>query len=229
MDSISGSRCSAISGVPSSTSSATSTNSPGPGRATGVAFGTSIHAAVEWLHRERMAGRMPHPEGAVSIFMADWYAQNVEPLVYTKDESKDSLTERGIRWCTRGQPRWCRRPLRSDSPWVSWMLRAGRSSALHGVIDLIESDGTVVDLKTSARLFDAGSIERHLQMSIYALATLMRRGSIPRLRIDALLKTKIPRLERYDVDRNSADLARAARLIDGVVQAIDREMFFPNP
>ena len=100
---------------------------------------------------------------------------------------------------------------------------------LHGVIDLIESDGTVVDLKTSARSFDVGSLERHLQLSIYALAILLRTGSIPKVRIDALLKTKVPRLERYEIHRNLADLAWATRLIDGVVQAIDREMFFPNP
>ena len=60
---------------------------PRPWRAAGMAFGTSIHSAVEWLHRERMADRMPHPEGVVSMFLADWYAQTIEPLVYTRDES----------------------------------------------------------------------------------------------------------------------------------------------
>ena len=32
---------------------------PRPWRAASMAFGTSIHAAIEWFHRERMAGRVP--------------------------------------------------------------------------------------------------------------------------------------------------------------------------
>lgn len=206
---------------------------PRPWRAAGMAFGTSIHSAVEWFHRERLAGRMPHPEGAVSMFVADWYAQNVEPLVFTKDESKDSLLERGSQMirvyaaATAGVPSAVEE--RFSVPLVDVESGEELGVQLHGVIDLIESDGTVVDLKTSARSFDVGSIERHVQLSVYALATLMQKGSIPKLRIDALLKTKVPRLERYDVHRNKADLAWAARLIDGVVEAVDGEQFFPNP
>lgn len=101
--------------------------------------------------------------------------------------------------------------------------------SLHGVIDLVESGGTVFDLKTSGRSFDVGSIERHLQLSIYALAVLVRDGNIPKLRIDALLKTKVPRLERYEAQRNHADPAWTARLIVGVAAAIDAGQFFPNP
>jgi putative RecB family exonuclease len=101
--------------------------------------------------------------------------------------------------------------------------------ALHGVIDLIESDGTVVDLKTAGRSFDVVGLERHLQLSIYALAVFVRDGTIPKLRIDALLKTKVPRLERYETVRTPADLAWAAQLIAGVSRAIDGGQFFPNP
>lgn len=101
--------------------------------------------------------------------------------------------------------------------------------ALHGVIDLVESDGTVVDLKTAGRSFDVVGLERHLQLSIYALAVFVRDGAIPKLRIDALLKTKVPRLERYETVRTPADLAWAAQLISGVPRAIDGKQFFPNP
>jgi putative RecB family exonuclease len=208
---------------------------PRPWRAAAMAFGTSIHAAIEWFHRERLAGRAPHPEGTVSIFLADWYAQTVEPLVYSKDESKDLLAERGAQMirlyvataATVAVPSAVEE--RFSVGLVDVESGEELDVALHGVIDLIESDGTVVDLKTAGRSFDVGSVERHLQLSIYALAVLLRDGNIPKLRIDALMKTKIPRLERYDAHRNYADLAWAARLINGVVEAIDREQFFPNP
>lgn len=206
---------------------------PKPWRSAGLAFGTSIHSAAEWLHRERMAGRMPHPEGVVSMFVADWYAQNLEPLVFTKDESQDSLLERGSQMMRVYVAATASVPSAVEERFSVRLVDVESGEELgvdlHGVVDLIESDGTVVDLKTSVRSFDMGSVERHLQMSIYALAVLMRKGCIPKLRIDALLKTKVPRLERYDVHRNKADLAWAARLIDNVVKAITSEQFFPNP
>ncbi len=49
---------------------------------------------------------------------------------------------------------------------------------LRGVIDLVEADGTLVELKTAARTFDTGSLERHLQLSTYALVRVVQTGQI---------------------------------------------------
>lgn len=208
---------------------------PRPWRAASMAFGTSIHAAIEWFHRERIARRIPHPEGVVSIFLADWYAQTVEPLVFSKDESKESLAEKGEQmvrvYVDAAQATAV--PSAVEERFSVGLVDVENweeiDVALHGVIDLIESDGTVVDLKTVGRSFDVVGLERHLQLSIYALAVLVRDGAIPKLRIDALLKTKVPRLERYETVRTLADLAWTAQLIASVVRSIDVGQFFPNP
>jgi putative RecB family exonuclease len=100
---------------------------------------------------------------------------------------------------------------------------------LRGVIDLVEADGTLVELKTAARTFDTGSLERHLQLSTYALVRFLATGTIPQLRIDALLKTKVPRLEHLPATRTIEDLAWTARLIASVALAIRSGCFFPNP
>src|SRR5213596_2649931 len=68
---------------------------PRPWRVAAMAFGSSVHAAVEWFHRERLAGRTPELPQILKVFDADWYAQNVEPLVFSERESKDSLAEKG--------------------------------------------------------------------------------------------------------------------------------------
>src|SRR5437016_4025571 len=39
------------------------------------AFGTSIHAALNWLHKERKQNRNPPLAEVLQIFEADWYAQ----------------------------------------------------------------------------------------------------------------------------------------------------------
>ena len=57
---------------------------PRPWRVAAMAFGSSVHAAVEWFHKERLADRRPDLVEVLKVFDADWYAQNVEPLVFSE-------------------------------------------------------------------------------------------------------------------------------------------------
>jgi len=50
---------------------------PRPFRAAALGFGASMHAAIEWFHRERIAGNTPTTAAVQSMFAADWYAQNL--------------------------------------------------------------------------------------------------------------------------------------------------------
>src|SRR5207247_348032 len=68
---------------------------PRPWRVAAMAFGSSVHAAVEFFHRLRFDGQTVELADVLRIFEADWYAQNVEPLVYSERESKDGLLEKG--------------------------------------------------------------------------------------------------------------------------------------
>src|SRR5439155_13473986 len=68
--------------------------SPRPWRVAAMAFGSSIHAAVEWFHKARLLRRAPEIPEVLKVFDADWYAQNVEPLVFSERESKDLLAEK---------------------------------------------------------------------------------------------------------------------------------------
>src|SRR5258707_13641682 len=68
---------------------------PRPWRVAAMAFGTSVHAAVEWFHKQRINGGSPEIDSVLQVFDADWYAQNTEPLVFSERESKDSLDEKG--------------------------------------------------------------------------------------------------------------------------------------
>jgi putative RecB family exonuclease len=100
---------------------------------------------------------------------------------------------------------------------------------LRGRIDLVEEGDTVVDLKTAGRTLEQGGLERHLQLSVYALAFFLLHGTIPKLRLDVLLKTKVARFVRLSTSRTLEELAWTARLIERVVRAIRAGHFFPNP
>lgn len=203
-------------------------------RSAAIAFGSSIHAAVEWFHRQRMDSRDPPAEAVLQVFEADWYAQNVEPLVFTENESKDSLLQRAramlglyVGSSSETLPVAVEQSFDRElaDPETGELLEV----RLRGVVDLIEEGDVLVDLKTGARTLAAGDLERHLQLSTYALVYLLDTGSIPKLRLDLLLKTIKPRLERLETRRTVQDLAWTARLIREVSFAIETEHFFPNP
>lgn len=207
---------------------------PRPWRVSAMAFGSSVHAAVEWFHRERLAGRTPDLTDILKVFDADWYAQNLEPLVFSERESSDSLAEKG-----RGmlqlyaesvngiKPVAVEQPFELDlaDPETGELLEV----RLRGIIDLVEEGETLVDLKTAARTLEQGGLERHLQLSTYALAFFLLHGAIPKLRLDMLLKTTKPRLERHETTRTLEDLGWTARLIAATEAAIVTEHFYPNP
>src|SRR5262245_56802780 len=207
---------------------------PRPWRVAAIAFGSSVHAAVEWFHRERLAGRGPELTEVLKVFDADWYAQNVEPLVFSERESREGLAEKGramlqlyVESANGVKPLAVEQPFELDlaDPETGEVLEV----RLRGVIDLIEEGDVLVDLKTAGRTLEAGGLERHLQLSTYALAYLLLRGNVPKLRLDMLLKTVKPRLERHETTRSVEDLSWTARLIREVSLAIETEHFFPNP
>ena len=207
---------------------------PRPWRVAAMAFGSSVHAAVEWFHKERLASRSPELTQVLQVFDADWYAQNVEPLVFSERESKDSLAEKGramlqlyVESENGAKPvaveQWFELDLADPETGELLDVR------LRGVVDLVEEGETLVDLKTAGRTLEQGGLERHLQLSTYALAFFLLHGSIPKLRLDMLLKTAKPRLERHSTTRTVEDLGWTARLIYEVAAAIETEHFFPNP
>lgn len=207
---------------------------PRPWRVASMAFGTSVHAAVEWFHKERLAGRTADMAEVLKVFDADWYAQNVEPLVFSERESKDSLAEKGramlqlyVESVNGTMPVAVEQPFELDlaDPETGELLDV----RIRGIIDLVEADQTLVDLKTAGRTLEQGGLERHLQLSTYALAFLLQHGDIPKLRLDMLLKTAKPRLERHQTTRSIEDLVWTARLIREVSLAIETEHFYPNP
>jgi RecB family exonuclease len=173
-------------------------------------------------------------DAVLSTFDADWYAQNLEPLVFSERDSKESLTEKG-----RAMLRVYVEAANGISPSAveeRFALdladpKTGEDLdvTLRGVIDLVELDGTIVELKTANRALEDGALDRHLQLSTYALARFLFTGSVPKLRLDQLLKTKVPRLERYETSRTLEDLSWTGQLLKGVAGAIRAGHFFPNP
>lgn len=205
-----------------------------PWRAAALAFGTSVHAAVEFFQRARLAGNTPDIASVLAVFAVDWYAANLEPLAFTGGDSQASLAEKGRELLTLYvQETDGRLPGSVEEPFEVDLVdpETGEDLGLQlgGVVDLVEDDGTVVDLKTAGRTLSPGDLERHLQLSVYALSAFLRHGALPKLRLDVLLKTRVPRFERHETGRTLSDLSWTAQLLRSVARAIESRSFHPNP
>jgi len=203
-------------------------------RPAGLAFGGTIHAAVEWLGRARMQGEEPRLEDLLQVFSDDWFAQNLDPLEFSPGESKDSLERKArVMLEVYQQATTGRRPAAVEEHFALEIADPQTGECLgipfRGIVDLVEDDGTLVDLKTAARAMPQADVDRHLQLSTYALAVCLRTGSVPKLRLDVLLKGSKPRLERIETSRSVPDLAWTAHLLQRTSWAIEEGSFFPNP
>ena len=207
---------------------------PRPWRPAALVFGSSVHAAVEWFHKERLVDRTPSSEEVLRIFDADWFAQTLEPVVFQGNETKEDLQAKGramLRLYVEEE-----HPADPVAVEQSFELELADPETgevlavrLRGIIDLVEDGDVLVELKTAARALPPGDLERHLQLSTYALVYLLLHRVVPKLRLDMLLKTKEPRLERFETTRTPADLAWTARLIEQTARAIEAGHFYPNP
>jgi putative RecB family exonuclease len=105
---------------------------------------------------------------------------------------------------------------------------------LQGYIDLIEQSPSgriaVVDLKTASRKSSENAAHGNLQLTAYALGAESL-GFDPDellLRLDVLVKTKIPDFVRYETTRTPQQRDRFIKTAKQVWNGIAREVWFPN-
>jgi putative RecB family exonuclease len=105
---------------------------------------------------------------------------------------------------------------------------------LVGVFDLIEldSEGTpvVVDHKTAAKRYSDTDLESNLQLTAYGLASrdLHKIDGPVLLRIDAMIKNKVPVFDQRFTVRNTDHDQRFVKLAADVLDAMELGAFFPN-
>src|SRR5262245_17005047 len=125
-------------------------------RAAGLVFGSAVHKALEWLHKARKAGEQPRFEELLRVFEADWQAQCLdEEILFADDTSADHLLVKGKELLSAYYHAPAK-PVRDAEvffqvPLVNPATGEVLDTPLRGVIDLIETDDTVVEFKTSQK------------------------------------------------------------------------------
>lgn len=201
------------------------------------AFGTTVHAALNWLHKERKRGRTPPLAEVLQVFEADWYAQTqVEGGQEIRCEDRTDLELLGRQgkelltqyyYLPAGQVRDSE--LRFRLPLVNPATGEVLDVPIHGVIDLVEADDAIVEFKAPQKAAPLTDLPDNIQVTTYAYAYAKLFGKPPReIRKVSLVRTKNPKIDTQITGRDERDFERLFHLGREVVKGVRTGVFIPN-
>ena len=207
---------------------------PKPFKPSGLTFGGSIHAALAWLHKQRMNGNNVPLQRLLRIFDADWYAQKLDTEIRYKNGEMDTrLTVMAREMLSLYFNQSYKKPVGAEVPFVLPLVNLSTGEKLdinlEGFIDLIEKDDTITEFKTSAQAMNSRDIEDHLQLTAYSYAYQMLYQRPPKLlKLIDFVKTKRPRIITLEADAKRLDYQRFFHLASQILNGIRHRNFFPR-
>ncbi|MCI0530063.1 MAG: PD-(D/E)XK nuclease family protein, partial [Nitrospira sp.] len=142
---------------------------PKPFKSSSLALGATVHSAIEWLHTERMSGRDVTLEELYKVFSTDWYSQKVgHEIRYKEEETEKDLTEKGkalqALYFHKGPKEVLVVEHRFKVPLVDLTTGTVLDVPLVGYMDLVESDDTIDEVKTTASALDIENLDTQFQL-----------------------------------------------------------------
>jgi hypothetical protein len=200
------------------------------------AFGTAIHAALNWLHKARKRDRNPPLAEVLQVFDADWYAQTQAEgtrVTFTDEGDVAALSYKGRELLSQyyhlpaGQVRdsevWFTLPL--VNPVTGEVLEV----PIRGAMDLIEMDDTIVEFKAPKRAPALSDLPDDIQVTIYAYAYEKLFGRLPKqIKKVSLVRTKQPRIEPQITGRVHKDFERLFHLGREFLKGVRAGVFLPS-
>ena len=207
---------------------------PKPFKSSGLAFGSAIHSALAWLHKQRMNGNDVSIDRLYRIFDADWYAQRIDSDIrYSNGETETGLTIMGKEMLSLYFVQPHREPLGAEVRFVLPLVNISTGEKLDvnlkGFVDLVEKDNAVTEFKTSNQAMDQDDIDNHLQLTAdsYAYEMLYRRPP-SLLKLVDFVKTKRPKVITLQTQAKKLDYQRFFYLASQILKGIRSGIFFPR-
>lgn len=198
------------------------------------AVGTSIHAALNWLHKERKRGREVPLAEVLGVFEGDWYAQVSSGRVRFEDEdAPDRLVIKGKELLTQ----FYHRPadpvrdseVRFSLPLVNPATGEVLDVPLRGFIDAVYEDGTIEEYKAPQKAPPLAELADNVQVTVYAYAYEKLYGQPSKeIRKVSLVRTKAPRIDVQVTGRDESDYIRLFALANEVLKGVRAGVFIPS-
>jgi putative RecB family exonuclease len=183
-------------------------------KSSGLAFGSAIHSALSWYHKQMMNGNGVTIDRLHKIFDADWYSLKTENEIRFKEgEEEMKLVVLGKEMLAQYFELPRKKIKGTEIPFSVPLINPenGQSAAieLEGVIDLIEEDDTITEFKTSA-------FER------------ISHKPPKSLKIVNFVKSKKPKMISMETQRGKDDYQRLYFLAGKILKGVQQGVFFPR-
>jgi hypothetical protein len=184
--------------------------------------GRVVHKVAEWFFRAKKAGQAVDPDELAQPFEAAW-DEAAQTASFHKDDDVELLKRQAAvlarKYLDEAAPDI--QPAEIELP-VSGTIGG---VPVRGIVDLLDTNGRIVDLKTAARKPSGVSPDYAFQLATYRAITP---GASGKVRIDTLVATKTPQLVTIPYEVSLADQFMAEKLYPHVREGIREGLFFPN-
>ena len=176
---------------------------PGTGA---LALGKAFHAALATNFRRKLTSRRDmEPADIRQVFDEEWILAS-EGAELREDEDATELAALGEALVSA----YVSEAAGSIEPWAVEQGVEGEIAGVkvHGIVDVLETNGRVLNFKTATKRPKGIAAEHGLQLATYAMVTLGARGSC---RLDTVTKTKTVQViqQTYEVDTEERRFAEA--------------------
>jgi hypothetical protein len=184
--------------------------------------GRVVHKVAEWFFRAKKAGQPVDPDELAQPFEAAW-DEAAQTASFHKDDDVELLKRQAAvlarKYLDEAAPDI--QPAEIELP-VSGTIGGVQ---VRGIVDLLDTTGRIVDLKTAARKPSGVSPDYAFQLATYRAITP---GASGKVRIDTLVATKTPQLVTLGYEVSLADQFMCEHLYPHVREGIREGLYFPN-
>jgi RecB family exonuclease len=192
-------------------------------RSSALGLGTAFHEAIGQNFREKIGTKKDLPaEAVVGMFHASWAAQ-AETLTFTDDEDPQEIEDCGAAMVEAYMQNVAPliQPAAVEVP-VSGELGGAR---VKGKIDVLTTDGTIIDSKTASKKPSSVAADYRFQVSTYVQLHSDASGSA---RLDTVTKTRTIAVHQTTLQIGEADRAQTAKMYPLVQEAMRSGLYVPN-
>jgi CRISPR/Cas system-associated exonuclease Cas4 (RecB family) len=200
----------------------------------GLAIGRAVHTAAALLMTAKQSAQAVDAEGLgeACAIACDLQLTQIETPA-PKDEEEDAEQLADVAAC-EDQVRalttlWWTAAAPSIQPDKIETQTSGTIGGvpINGIIDIVTTDGTLIDIKTAAKKPNGISANHRLQMITYAMLEQPANESHT-VRLDYLTKTKTPAYVQLKTGLGEEDYRYAENIYPMVAEAMDAGIYLPH-
>lgn len=197
-------------------------------RSLSLVLGSVVHSVLGYWFDCTGRNHLPSPEEIQHVLRADLCAELAGARIRWKDETPESLEQQAERLAALYIEQYgLEEVVASEVPFEIDLedpeTGEVRGRPMKGYLDFVLERESVVELKTAARAWNKNDLVRHLQVSGYAYADMVRCGGMSDLEVRVLVKLKRePRIQTFHIARGERAIRwflQAAWAIEGAIAA----------